>query len=199
MSYNVNIMHIQMSCLSYIAGYMTYSKFEKYRISKMRTAKSYWLHVDDGCVMASCHHNDDRFSRTTQGIQCDANAVCALMYSTVMIPNIWLTKHIDHIFSSGDTLYPRIGKCWHLLASDIPTYICMYNYQFKVSEKQSTVGYIKEYLIIKLATVANCKHLTQVKQSQAWLLLGWVTVLTGAVAKLVWPMTMPCPAVFHCH
>ena len=73
-------------------------------------------------------------------MQCVANAMCALMHSTIMTPNIWLRQHLDHILSNGDTLYQKIGKCGQLLASDIPTYMCMYSCQFKVSEKPSTIG-----------------------------------------------------------
>ena len=46
---------------------------------------------------------------------------------------------LDCILSSGDTLYQQMGKCGKLLASDIPTYMCVYNCQFKVFEKQLLV------------------------------------------------------------
>ena len=78
--------------------------------------------------------------------------MCALLYSTIMTPNIRLTQHLHHVLSNGDTLYQQTGK-W--LALYIPTYICMYNCKFKVYEKQSTIGYINwcndKYCMIALA------------------------------------------------
>ena len=39
---------------------------------------------------------------------------------------------------------------------------------------------------------------TEVKQSWAWLVLGWVTILPSAFAKWVWSVLLPCPTVFLC-
>ena len=73
----------------------------------------------------------------------------------IITPDIWLTQHLGGILSNDDSLYQQIGKCGQLLAWDIPTYMCMYNCQFKVSEKQSAVDYINrcngEYCMITLA------------------------------------------------
>ena len=66
--------------------------------------------------------------------------MCALMYSTLMTLDIWLTEHLDHILSSGDTLYQQSGICGELLVSYIPTYMFMCNCQLKVSEKQSVIS-----------------------------------------------------------
>ena len=83
----------------------------------MTTTKSDWLHSHDGCVMARCHHDDDRFSWTGLGMQCVANVMCALMYYTIMHPDICLTQHRDNKLSNGDTLYQQIRKIGKLLAS----------------------------------------------------------------------------------
>ena len=77
--------------------------------------------------------------------QCVANAMCRLMYSMI---------RLNKLFSSY-TLYQQIRKSGQFLASDIPTYICLCNYQFKVYEKQSTIGFKyrcdDEYCLIALA------------------------------------------------
>ena len=38
------------------------NRCDKYRISKMTTSKSNWLHLHDVCVLVSCHQGDDIFS-----------------------------------------------------------------------------------------------------------------------------------------
>ena len=66
-------------------------------------------------------------------------------------------QHLNYILSNDDTLYQQIGTFGQLLTSDKPTYICICNCQFKVSEKQSIIDYIHncndEYCTIALANV----------------------------------------------
>ena len=68
-----------------------------------------------------------------------------------------MRDYLDCALFTHDTLYQQNGKCGQLLASDTPTYMCMYSCQFKVSEKQSSIGYKSrcenEYHMIALATV----------------------------------------------
>ena len=50
-----------------------------------------------------------------------------------------------------------------------------------------------------LGSSVCCPQLiTEVKQSWAWLILGWVTLLTGALAKSVWSVCLPYAAVLIC-
>ena len=72
-----------------------------------------------------------------------SNAMCALMCSPLMVPDLWLTQYLDHISSIGDILYQQIGKSGQLSVWDMPIYMSKYNHQFKVSERQWSIGYIK--------------------------------------------------------
>ena len=81
MMYSVNIMNIHV-----LQAESTKNKIDnmceiyyiitcdRYRTSKMTTAKSDLLLLHDGCVIAICHQGVGRFSWRTLGIQCVANA-----------------------------------------------------------------------------------------------------------------------------
>ena len=58
--------------------------------------------------------------------------MCALVFSIRMTPDRWLTEYLDHILSSGDTLYHQIGKFGQLFTSDITAYMWVYNCQCNV-------------------------------------------------------------------
>ena len=70
-------------------------RYYKYAISKITTSNRDQLYLHDGYDVANCHESDDRFSGTIQGMQCVANTMCALMYSTK--PDVSLKQHLDDI------------------------------------------------------------------------------------------------------
>ena len=63
------------------------------------------------------------FDGPGRGLQCVANAVCAILHRMKKVPPSWKPSDIDEILHKGYMLYQHIGKVGRLLPSDIPEYI----------------------------------------------------------------------------
>ena len=127
------------------------NRCNKYRTSKM-TPKSDWLHLHDGCVMVSCHQVMIDF-HGEHGEYSVANAICALMYSTVMTPDIWWTQTLRLYIDQWWHFIPTNWKMWVIVCARY-TNIHVYE-QLSVSRVwQSTIGYMNrfddEYCMIAL-------------------------------------------------
>ena len=56
----------------------------------------------------------------------------------------WTRKDLTHILHSGNILYNSTGKSTTLLVSELLQYIKLYNFIYKVEEKNSIIGDIFE-------------------------------------------------------
>lgn len=60
---------------------------------------------DRGIVRGSFHQRHSRFSDSSRGKQCTANAAVAIVASKLRIPSKWTGAYIDNMLISGDRLY----------------------------------------------------------------------------------------------
>ena len=96
--------------------------------------------LHDGCTSGSIHEASEIFNGPGRGLQCVANAVCALLHSAKTDPATWRVYDIDEILHKGYMLYQQIGKTDQLLPSDIPKYITIDKINYEVNEMQSYIG-----------------------------------------------------------
>ena len=68
------------------------------------------LVLHDGCTSGSIHQASEIFNGPGRGLQCVANAVCALLHSAKTDPATWRVYDIDEILHKGYMLYQQIGK-----------------------------------------------------------------------------------------
>ena len=95
------------------------------------------LVLHDGCTSGSIHQASEIFNGPGRGLQCVANAVCALLHSAKTDPATWRVYDIDEILHKGYMLYQQNGKTNWLLPSDIPEYITIDKTNYEVNEMQS--------------------------------------------------------------
>ena len=98
------------------------------------------LVLHDGCTSGSIHQASEIFNGPGRGLQCVANAVCALLHSAKTDPATWRVYDIDEILHKGYMLYQQIGKTDQLLPSDIPEYITIDKTNYEVNEMQLYIG-----------------------------------------------------------
>ena len=79
--------------------------------------------LHDGCTSGSIHQASQVFDGPGRGLQCVANAVCAILHGLKIFPASWKSSDIDEILHKGYIMYQYIGKLGRLLPSDIPGYI----------------------------------------------------------------------------
>ena len=96
--------------------------------------------LHDGCTSASIHQASEIFNGPGRGLQCVANAVCALLHSAkhnllngeCIILMIFYIKVICYI--------NKLVKLTGFLPSDIPEYITIDKTNYEVNEMQSYIG-----------------------------------------------------------
>jgi hypothetical protein len=82
------------------------------------------------------HQGSERYSETSIGKQCVANAAAALMYSLIVKPYHWESQDLDDILDEGDSWYrtikstiPAIG---YLAIDQLPSYRSCFGEHFKL-------------------------------------------------------------------
>ena len=96
--------------------------------------------LHDGCTSGSIHQASQVFDEPGRGLQCVANAVCAILHGLKIFPASWKSSDIDEILHKGYILYQYIGKLGRLLPSDIPGYISVDEMNYGLVEVQSYIG-----------------------------------------------------------
>ena len=96
--------------------------------------------LHDGCTSGSIHQASQVFDGPGRGLQCAANAVCAILHGLKIFPASWKSSDIDEILHNGYILYQYIGKWGRLLPSDIPEYISVDEMNYGLVEMQSYIG-----------------------------------------------------------
>ena len=96
--------------------------------------------LHDGCTSSSIHQVSQVFDGPGRGLQCVANAVCAILHGLKIFPASWISSDIDEILHKGHILYQYIGKLGRLLPSDIPGYISVDEMNYGLVEVQSYIS-----------------------------------------------------------
>ena len=96
--------------------------------------------MHDGCTKGSILQASQVFDGPGRGLQCVANAVCAILHSVKIVPPSWKPTDIDEILHKGYMLYQYIGKVGRLLPSDIPGYIGVEEMNYGLIEMKSYIG-----------------------------------------------------------
>ena len=68
----------------------------------------------------------------------------SLLYHFHKNSELWKLQDIENILCSGNILYNSIGKNTTLLVSDIPKYVKLYDFIYRIEEKNSVIGYISK-------------------------------------------------------
>ena len=96
--------------------------------------------LHDGCTSGSIHQTSQVFDGPGRGLQCVANAVCAILHGLKIYPASWKSSDIDEILHKGYILYQYVGKLGRLLPSDILGYISVDEMNYGLVELQSYIG-----------------------------------------------------------
>ena len=98
----------------------------------------------NGIILSHISQSSNNFAGPGQGMQCIPNCILSLIYNMYKNCKFWTHKDLTHMLHSGNILYNSTGKSTTLLVSELPQYIKLYNYIYKVEEKNSIIGDIFE-------------------------------------------------------
>ena len=94
------------------------------------------------------------------GLQCVANATCALIKSLKQCPSVWGTGELNEVLHTGNTLYDTIGKQGLLLPSDIPKYLNIHGTNYNNVERKSHIGsFLGAQEEFRLVTINMLNHI----------------------------------------
>ena len=95
-------------------------------------------------ILSHISQSSNIFAGPGQGMQCIPNCILSLIYNMYKNCKFWTHKDLTHILHSGNILYNSTGKSTTLLVSELLQYIKLYNFIYKVEEKNSIIGDIFE-------------------------------------------------------
>jgi hypothetical protein len=90
------------------------------------------------------NQGDTRFSLTSRGKQCMANALQAIALSRMKPVSSWTTADIDEILNFGDKLYlelnANLNVSRYLFAKELPTRLFIHSVEFTVTQSEPISG-----------------------------------------------------------